>query len=191
MTQQSNDLAEVWMNLRLLQARVPALAEPIDLTVMPVQIREEPIEDVVPETPVWDRETVDEEEEREAFAAAPDPNAEVVPAAPITMVLRDGFLQGPGEWTLMDDLDVALSTAMTTADTRAVQVAPLVPILDFAEEEALQARLDRRRGTEQMDAEADRLVREGRAPVEYVEQDAEDQPPLDEYASAPEYTVSE
>ena len=129
--------------------------------------------------------------EREASAAAPDPNEEVVPAALITMVLRDRFLQGPGEWTLMDDLDVALSAAMVTTDTRAVQVAPLVPILDFTEEEAEQARLDRRRGTEQMDAEADRLVRKGCAPVEYVEQDAGDQPPLDEYASAPEYTASE
>jgi len=36
-TQQSNNLAEVWMTLRLLQARVPAPAEPIDLTV---QIRD-------------------------------------------------------------------------------------------------------------------------------------------------------
>ena len=173
-TQQSNDLAEVWMSLRLLQACVPAPAEPVDLTV---EILEEPIEDVVPETPVFSQVTSLAEE--------------VVPAAPITMVLRDGLLQGPGEWTLMDDLDVALSAAMVTTDTRAVQVAPLVPILDFAEEEAQQARLDRRRGTEQMDAEADRLVREGHALVEYVEADAGDQPPLDEYASAPEYTASE
>jgi len=58
-------------------------------------------------------------------------------------------------------------------------------------EEAEQLRRDRRRGTEQMDAKADRLVREGRAPVEYVEEDVGDQPPLDEYASAPEYTASE
>jgi len=71
------------------------------------------------------------------------------------------------------------------------QVAPLVPILDFAEEEAEQLRRDCRRGTEQMGAEADRLVREGRAPVEYVKEDAGDQPPLDEYASTPEYTASE
>jgi len=129
-TQQSNDLAEVWMTLRLLQARVPAPAEPIDLTV---QIQEEPIEVVVPETPVWSRAT---SPEHEASAAAPDPNEAVVPAAPIMMVLWDRFLQGPGEWALMDDLDVALSAAMATTDTRAVQVAPLVPILDFAEEEA-------------------------------------------------------
>jgi len=162
------------MALRLLQARVPAPAEPIDLTV---EVREEPLEEVVPESRIWSRAT-----------SVVNENG---PEAPITMVLRDGFLQGPGEWTLMDDLDVALSAAMATTDTQAVQVAPLVPILDFAEEEAEQARQDRRRGTEQMDAEADRLVREGRAPVEYSEEDAVDQPPLDEYASAPEYTASE
>ena len=103
MTQQSNDLAEVWMTLRLSQARIPGPVEPVDLTV---EIREEPIEDIVPETPVFSRATSVAEE--------------VVPAAPITMVLRDGFLQGPGEWTLMDDLDVALSAAMATTDTRAV-----------------------------------------------------------------------
>ena len=59
-------------------------------------------------------------------------------------------------------------------------MAPLVPILDFAEEEAEQLRRDWRWGTEQMDAEVDRLVREGRALVEYVKADAGDQPPLDE-----------
>ena len=114
------------MSLCLLQARVPAPAEPIDLTV---EIREEPIEDFVPESRIWSRAT--------------SPAAEVVPAVPIMMVLWDGFLQGPGEWTLMDDLDVALSAAMATTDTRAVQVVPLVLILDFAEEEAEQLRRDR------------------------------------------------
>ena len=93
------------MSLRLLQARVPAPAAPIDLTV---EIREEPIEDVVPESRIWSRAT---------SPVAPVPNEEVVPAAPITMVLWDGFLQGPGEWTLMDDLDVVLSAAMATTDT--------------------------------------------------------------------------
>ena len=36
----------------------------------------------------------------------------------------------------------SVSAAMVTTDTRAVQVAPLVPILDFAEEEAEQLRRD-------------------------------------------------
>jgi len=160
---------------------------PVDLTV---EIREEDEELLVPESPVWDRVSVDEEIDpndigddlREAAIAAPPSDEVVVPTVggPIIMRLCDGMLgerlRTMGE--LEVDVDVALGEMMP-AD---VQVAPLVEIRDFAAEEEEQARHDRGRADEEANALADRLVREGCALIPYEEDGGDDALPDAEYS---------
>ena len=166
----------------------PGHLAPSDLTV---EIREEDEELVVPESPVWDRVSVDEEVDpndigddlREAAIAAPPSDEVVVPTVggPIIMHLRDGMLgerlRTMGELEMDSDVDVALGEMMP-AD---VQVAPLVEIQDFAAEEEEQARHDRGRADEEANALADRLVREGRAPIPYEEDGGDDALPDAKY----------
>jgi len=168
---------------------------PVDLTV---EIREEDEELLVPESPVWDRVSVDEEIDpndigddlREAAIAAPPSDEVVIPAVggPIIMRLRDGMLgerlRTMGELEMDSDVDVALGEMMP-AD---VQVAPLVEIRDFAAEEEEQARHKRGRADEEANALADRLVREGRAPIPYAEDGGDDALPEAEYNTPPEYS---
>jgi len=168
---------------------------PVDLTV---EIREEDEELVVPESPVWDRVSVDEEIDpndigddlREAAIAAPPSDEVVVPAVggPIIMRLRDGMLserlRTMGELEVDSDVDVALGEMMPAN----VQITPLVEIRDFTAEEEEQARHDRGRADEEANALADRLVREGCAPIPYEEDGSVDALPDAEYNTPPEYS---
>jgi len=101
---------------------------PVDLTV---EIHEEDKELVVPESPVWDRVSVDEEIDpnnigddlREAAIAAPSSDEVVVPevGGPIIMRLRDGMLgerlHTMGELEVDSDVDVALGEMMPVGTT--------------------------------------------------------------------------
>ena len=167
---------------------------PVDLTV---EICEEDEELVVPESPVWDRVSVDEEIDpnyigddlREAAIAAPPSDEVAVPEVGglIIMCLCDGMLGERlctmGELEVDSDVDVALGEMMPAN----VHVAPLVEIRDFAVEEEEQARYTRGRADEEANALADRLVREGRAPIPYEEDGGNNALPEVEYNTPPEY----
>jgi len=153
---------------------------------------------VVPESPIWDRVSVDEELDpndigddlREAAIAAPSSDEVVIPevGGPIIMRLRDGMLgerlRTMGELEVDSDVDVALGEMMPAV----VQVAPLVEIRDFTAEEEEQARHDRGRADEEANALVDRLVREGRALIPYEEDGGDDAFPDVEYNTPPEYS---
>ena len=164
---------------------------PIDLSV---EIREEQEELVVPESSIWDHVSVDSsdvgDDLREAAIAAPPSVEAVVPAvgSPIIMCLRDGMLGEclltMGELEMDSDVDVALGEMMPVH----IQVAPLVEIRDFAAKEEEQARQDRGHADEEANALADRLVREGHAPIPYEEDGGPNSLPVDEYNTPPEYS---
>jgi len=167
---------------------------PVDLTV---EIREEDEELVVPESPVWDRVSVEEVDPnkigdnlREAAIAAPSSDEVVLPTVggPIIMRLHDGMLgeclRTMGELEVDSDVDVALGEMMPAE----VRVAPLVEIRDFTVEEEEQAHHARGRADEEANALADWLVREGRTPIPYEEDGGDDALPEAKYNTPPEYS---
>jgi len=181
-----------------------------------VAIRIEDEELVVPESPPWDRVSVDEDHPaaHDPVPSPPrligspvvsedtDPNDLVVDH--VDYYFRDGHGNRPaiclregmlvpieeGNVTMLvgsaeenSDVDVALGEAMPGGG-RTVEIEE---VRDFGAEEEAQMR----EAYQEANAEADRLVRNGRAPIPYEEDGGSDALPEGTYNTPPEYSESE
>ena len=172
-------MGDINLSVGALSARVSQVTPMvIDLTDE-VEVRVEREDTVVPpspQSPVWNRVDVDLED----VFNVPGP-IEVVDS--MVMRMRPRALDNTQR--VADQLEVIPDSEE--------EVEEVEPVLDFAGEEARQALEMRAAGAEEMNAEADRLVAEGLAPVPYEDAPDGDFPPeyVNPYATHPLIMVNE
>ena len=137
------------MSQRLTMVRLATL--PADVVDLTVEIREEPEEEVVPESPIWDCEeelSMDDEEDGKA--------AEVVYCLP------------PYMFSQLIPIETVVRTSDSIGEGEHMPSTEPLVIQDFQAEVELQREEMREEGHVEINQEADNLVAMGRAPEPYT-----------------------